>query len=248
LKVNTVEVLRDLELLECTIIERTSLLTVKVDFNGVQEVVYINNTGRLKEILVRGKKCYCTKTRGGKLRYKLIGVEDEHYASLIDTHLQEEAFITAHKLGYIDWLRDYSLIKRNVKVSSETIDFLFTSMRGVTLVEIKSAVMKLPGNYAGYPDAPTPRGARQIRALAVHASKGGESIVVFIAGIPLAKGFQLYCCVDKEIEKAVKHAVRMGVLFKALNFYLDPITKSVVLGETNLPVKLECYNTCTNNA
>lgn len=234
------------ELHECFIVKRLNLFTVLVDLNGYRVKAYVNNTGRLRDYLVYGKKCYCMKTVRGRLGYRVIGVEEYNVAALIDTMYQEMAFIKLYEEHCISWLYGYKLFKRNYKLGSELIDYAFKHKNEVLLVELKSAVMRLPGDYAGYPDAPTTRGKKQIKALADYARKGGKSIVLFIVGIPKARGFRLYCCADEEIEYIVNYATRNGVEFKAINIYLDPSSNSIILRNINLPVILKCDSTICN--
>ncbi|MEM3912341.1 MAG: DNA/RNA nuclease SfsA [Desulfurococcaceae archaeon] len=239
----SIPLMNDLRLHECIIIERTSLFTVKVLVNSEHYTAYINNTGRLKGVLEKGKRGYCIENRNGKLKYRIIGVESGDYASLIDTRLQEQAFLIAQRNRLLNWLKDCRLFKRNYKLSSETIDFAYLCGDQLVLVELKSAVMNLPGNYAGYPDAPTPRGRRQIRELGKYVERGGVGIVVFVAGIPRSKGFKLYCNEDKLIGRTMQEARSKGVLFKAMGVYLDPFKEAILLHSPDLPVDLDCQDT-----
>jgi len=228
------------ELTSCLIIRRESRFTVRVLVDGVEREVHLGNTGRLQDYLVKGRKGYCVPAESGRLGLKLIGVEEGLYAALINTRLQEKGFELLVERGLIPWLDGCRLAKRNVRLGDSVIDYL-VECRGVeTLVELKSAVMDLGGRIAGYPDAPTSRGARQLLALAHAASSGLRAAVVFIAGIPLATGFRFYCGVDKKICNAVVEAYRSNIVFKAVNIFLEPASRSVVAGSLELPVDLSC--------
>lgn len=229
-----------LELHECIILKRNSLFTLEVLMSGSTGIVYINNTGRLAGVLERGRKGYCAKNARGTLAYRIIGVEEGSYATLVDTRLQERAFLIAQREGLIKWLRDCSLLKRNYRLDSETIDLAYACGNQLVLVELKSAVMKLAGGYAGYPDAPTVRGRRQIKALADYVRGGGRAVVVFIAGVPFANGFQLYCRADREIKVVIDYAVQSGLELRAVNTCLDPQSGSIILLRDDLPVELSC--------
>ena len=231
------EVINFEELEECTILSRLNRFTVLVEIGGLVKPAYLNNTGRLKDYIVNGKIGYCIKRKRGKLEYRIIGVESGEYAALVDTLYQENAFIIAQGLGLIPWLREPVLVKRNSRVYSEVIDFVFAHGGLEIAVELKSAVMNLGNGIAGYPDAPTIRGRRQILALANYAKSRGKSIVVLVSGIPATREVLICCEVDRELCSAVKLAVESGVLFKAINLYLDPRAAAIVLGNIDLPVK-----------
>lgn len=226
---------------ECIIQERKSRFTVEVLLDNKPSPVYLNNTGRLTNILVKGRKGYCIPNKTGKLKYRLIAVEKNQYAYLVDTSLQEKAFVEAVKQGHIPWLENCILVKRNYKLNGEVVDYAFNCSGRLVLVELKSAVMELPGGLAGYPDAPTQRGWRQLSALAKYVESGGSGIVVFIAGVPFSTGFKLYCSVDREIKKYIDRAISAGVVFRSVNIFYNPDSNSIILGNSDLPIDLNCY-------
>ncbi len=236
------------ELIECRIIKRASKFTVLVEVGGESVLAYINNTGRLLQFLSRGKVGYLTEISSGvsKLKYRLIGVEDQGLAALVDTRLQEKAFEKLVQGGFIPWLRGYAFVKRYPRVQGKLFDFLLRSDGCDLLVELKSAVLRLDNHIAGYPDAPTKRGRDQIILLGDLVSKGlYKGLVVFISGLPGVKVFQIYCGADKLIEQAVKYAAKRGVVFRSISLYLDPYRRKVVLENSDLPVILKCTEQST---
>lgn len=228
------------ELTDCIIVERISRFSVKVIVNGCKYAAHINNTGRLPGYIVGGRRGFCIPTPGRGLSYRLLGVEDDGYAALIDTKLHEKSFETLVSRNLIPWLRGCRISKRNANLYGSTVDYAILCSDREVFVELKSAVMDLGSRVAGYPDAPTTRGRRQIAALANYARGGGSSYIVFIAGIPNAKGFQLYCNIDRAICNAIRYAIESGVVFKSINVFLNPSAKSIVYGDLDLPIDLGC--------
>ncbi|AFK51135.1 sugar fermentation stimulation protein A [Thermogladius calderae 1633] len=228
------------DLVCCSIIKRTTRFTVEVEVSGSLTTAYTNNTGRLLGYLTRGRVGYCLRARGGKHPLRLVAVEDGEYAALIDTRLQEEAFAETVRLGWLPWLAGCSILKRNPRVGSTVLDLMLDCQGKSTFVELKSAVMRLEEEFAAYPDAPTERGRLQIELLAELAKQGFRSIVVFIAGIPHARGFKFYCEVDREICRAVRKALEAGVEFRGVNLFMDVKGNAIVLGDADLPVDLSC--------
>lgn len=232
-------------LVTCRIIKRLTRFTLLVEVDGRFEIAYTNNTGRLKQYFAPNRKGLCAEVSSGKLKYRVIGVEEGTYAALVDVALQEKAFLEAQKLQLLPWLLGYKLYKHNYRLGKALIDYAFVhEERGLALVELKSAVMKLSGDRAAYPDAPTERGRKQILALAEYAKQGKRAIVVFISAIPLARAFQLYCCADKYMKRVVDYASSCGVEFRSINVFLDPKKHSVVLGSPDIPVYLDCSDIC----
>lgn len=230
-------ILNPSEILECTIIKRINRFTVLVEAGYELIQAHLNNTGRLYGILEPGKRGILMNINGVKLRHRLLGVYNNGEVILLDTSIQEKAFLKAVESGLIPWLSPCSLVKRNTRINQAVIDYLFKCGDTMIFVELKSAVMNLNG-YSGYPDAPTERGRRQIRVLGELASTGVKSIVVFVSSVPGARGFKLYCGFDTEIGRVVRDAVAKGVLFKAVSIGFDYSTYSVVLENPDLTVDL----------
>jgi len=225
---------------ECRIIKRISRFKVLVKVKSGRVLAYINNTGRLEQYLVRGKLGYLVGS-SGKLNYRLIGVEDQGLAALVDTRLQERVFEKLVESSALPWLEGYVVVKRYPRVQGRVFDFLLRSGERDLLVELKSAVLRLDHHVAGYPDAPTKRGRDQLVALGDLVSRGFyKGLVVFASGLPGIRAFQLYCGADKLIKNAVKYALSRGVVFKSISLYLDPLRGKVVLENPDLPVILEC--------
>jgi len=77
----------------CIIIERLNRFVVKIEINGTYHPAHINNTGRLSELLVKGRQAFCFRThRGGKTDFRLFAIEESGFGALIDTQLQMKAF------------------------------------------------------------------------------------------------------------------------------------------------------------
>ncbi len=235
-----IEVLDTGNLVECKIIERISRFSVLVEVNNEKVQAYINNTGRLEQYLVRGKIGYLIKS-SSKLNYRLIGIEDQGFAALLDTRLQERVFEKLVESNTLPWLRNHVVIKRYPRVQGRVFDFLLRSSERDLLVELKSAVLRLSNYTAGYPDAPTKRGRDQLITLGDLVSRNlYKGLVVFISGLPGIRAFQLYCGADKLIEHVVEYALSRGVFFKSISLYLDPSRGKIVLENPDLPVILKC--------
>lgn len=232
-------ILLGIEHIECQILRRVNRFIVNVIIDGRTENVHINNTGRLKELLVNGRIGYCLKINGKKLKYRLFAVRDEKHAALIDTNLQEKSFIKLLNNNYIPWLKNCEVVARNIHLNDSIIDFLIRCNDQYIYAELKSAVLRYHEIYAAYPDCPTIRGRKQIKELIKHVEKGGMSLIVFMAALPGVEGFKPYTEGDPMIAKLLEEAKRKGVLIKAVNIYYDPVIRSIVLANPDLPVILD---------
>jgi sugar fermentation stimulation protein A len=223
---------------ECRILERLNRFVVRVEISGKQHSMHINNTGRLEEFLVRGRKAFCTEIKNpGKTDGKLFAIEERGSGALIDTQLQMKAFERLVEKGRIPWLKDCSIQKRNPRLGTSVLDYLLKGENKTVFLEIKSAVLR-EGRYATYPDCPTTRGQRHVQELAEYSKKGGASVIVFMAALPGVSAFKPYKKGDPILYDYLQDANKQGVCIKAIGLFFDPGDKRIHLFNPDLPVVL----------
>ncbi len=231
-------VISNIEYVSCTIIERINRFVVKTRIGNEDVLVHINNTGRLREYLAKGKQGFCRPINGKKLKYRLFAVRDRGYGALIDTFLQEKCFEIIVNNKYIKWLKPCSIIRRNIRIKNAVLDYLLKCNDKPVYTELKSAVLRINNEYASYPDAPTIRGRRQIEKLIEISRKGFKSLIVFVAGLPFVKGFKPFIEGDPVIALLLKKALENGVMIKSFNVFFDPYTRSIVLDKEDLKINI----------
>ena len=224
--------------LECTIIERINRFVVKITVDGKPYKAYINNTGRLLEYLIRGKKGFCTRTKGkGKTDFRLFSIEESGLGAIIDTQLQMRAFEKTSEMKLIPWLKGCRILKRNAKLGRSLIDYLLECGGEKVYLEVKSAVLKM-GEYAMYPDCPSSRGRKHIKDLTDYAKKGGSGIILFIAALPGVKAFKPNRSADPELYGSLLEAYKSGVDIRSIGLYYNPEDSFIHLSSPNLEVSL----------
>ncbi len=214
--------------LECVILRRLNRFVVEVEVGGRVERAYINNTGRLEELLFRGNRGHCTRKSGGKTSFRLFAVECEGGYALIDTRFQMLTFEeNLHKLSWIDTQE----FKRDIRVDGAVIDYLIDD----TYVEVKSAALKV-GKFAMYPDCPTERGRKHVRVMSKLVRGGKRAVILFIAAVPKVEAFRPNKKADPELHRLLVRAKKIGVELKAVRVeYSDGNT---CLTDPDLPVML----------
>ncbi len=224
-------------LIRCSIVSRLNRFVVVIDVGGGLSLAHLTNTGRLVDHVTPGRECLCTAIDGPKLRYRLIAVEDIGGYAVVDTVTQSKVFEYLLNNNYIPWLPpSCEVYKRNFRLGGEIIDYALKCVEDIRLVELKSAVLRVDGSYASYPDCPTVRGRKQISVLANHV-ENYKPIVVFIASIPNVTAFKPYRVGDPEIIDVLKYSSERGVEFRAISLYLTD-DWWVVLVNADLPIKL----------
>lgn len=226
--------------LECEIVGRLNRFVVRVALAEGFTNVYLNNTGRLAEYLVKGRRGYCVENPPGcKTRYRLFAVEEDGLAVLTDTRMQMVFFEEAVSRGVIPWLRGCSISKRGVKLGPSSIDYLVSCSGKQVYLEVKSAVLRGDGCYAMYPDCPTLRGRKHVKTLIEHVSSGGCGAILFIAALPHVTAFKPYVHGDPEMAKLLRRAREVGVLLKAIRMCYEPTSSTVWLEDPDLKIELD---------
>lgn len=227
------------ETVKCTIIRRTNRFVVEVEVEGKPAKAYINNTGRLQELLQPGRRGHCLPNPlGRRTQLRLFAINLHSLAAIIDTQLQMQTLEKALSRGLLPWCRNCRIIRRNPRLGSSVLDYLIERQGRETYTEVKSAVLAGPSGYAMYPDCPTQRGRRHIQELTRHAQRGGAALIIFIAALPGAKAFKPYAKGDPQIPGLLRHAAQAGVEIRAIAMHYNPRKATITLYNPNLPVKI----------
>ena len=235
---NTASIMNVDHAVECTILERVNRFVVAVDIAGKRCRASINNTGRLEQFLVPGRKGFCLRPeRQGKTDCRLFAVEEPPLAAVIDTQLQMKAFERGLEQGAIPWLAGHALKRRTARLGESLIDYLLDHEGKPAYLEVKSAVLRDVA-YAMYPDCPTSRGRKHVRELTALARSGGNAAILFIAALPGVSAFKPYRAGDPEMYRLLVEAGRSGVALKAISMAYRPRGSSVCLLNADLPVEI----------
>jgi len=236
----TVELIRFSPVTECTIIKRRNRFIVLVELDdGTLVDVHNTNTGRLIDVLVRGRRAFCIRTlRPRKTSLRLLAVEYRQGYALIDTRSQEEAVRNAIDRGVLSWLPRCKTRKRHVKIGSSRIDFLLDCGGREAYMEMKSAILATDDGGALYPDAPSPRGRRHVKELIKLRIRGVMVYLLFVAAFSAASYFMPNRDVDPEMADLIAEAARRGVAVHAVGIDFDPRSMAARLYSDRLRVML----------
>ncbi len=222
----------------CTVRRSVNRFVVEVADGSNIFGVHINNTGRLQDVLVEGRKGFCIPTRRGKLGWRLFSVWYYRGYSIIDTLLQEESFRVAVEKGLLPWAQGCSVRKRSPRVGRSVFDWMLECGEEPVFVEMKSAVLGSRDGYGMYPDCPSLRGRRHIELLIDLAKRGKRAWIVFIVAFPGARGFRPYREGDPEIYRLLWEAQRAGVELYSFGVCYDPESSDIRLYSSKLPIDL----------
>lgn len=205
------------------------------------ERLHNTNTGRLLDLLVKGRGCLAEPIRGRKLRWRLVAVEDPEYPGkwdIVSTLAQNRAFEEALARSLLPYARGCRVAARNPRVGSSLLDYLLDCGGRVVYVETKSAVLRGEGGEAMYPDCPTARGVRHVRELTRLVREGEEVLLLFIAAMPGPRCFRPYREGDPELSAELGRSLLEGVTIKAISMHgiLENGVLVLVLENPDLPL------------
>jgi len=213
------EVLRLSEFQEGTFEERLNRFLVSVQVEGRAEWAHLPNSGRLKELLVRGRRVLLvpSRSRRRKTPFDLWGVEGEGRWVCVDSRMANHLFLQALRSGLIPGFRGDEEVKREVTLSDRRIDFVLHRGGKRYWIEAKSVTL-VKGNLALFPDAPTHRGIEHLRLLTSLRGRGEGAGVFFIIQRGDARAFSPNHETDPQFASCLKEAAARGVLVGAISF------------------------------
>jgi sugar fermentation stimulation protein A len=155
------------------------------------------------------------------------------WVSLVPT-LANRLFADALARRAAPGLRGARVVRAEPRHGEGRFDFLLRHRGRDVLAEVKSIGL-VEGGRALFPDAPTARGTRHLRALAAHARSGGAALLAFVVQRPDARAVSPHVLVDPEFTAALADARRAGV--RLLGFACRMDTRGALI-TGGLPVVL----------
>ncbi len=165
-------------------------------------------------------------------------MEDDGLGAITDTQLQMKVFERAVALGFIPWLKECRINRRNARLGKSLVDYLLECDSRVLYLEVKSAGLR-ENHYAMYPNCPSLRGRQHMDELTSHVREEGQRAIVFIAAMPRIKAFKPYQLGDPKIHELLLKAPEAGVTIKSFSMHYDPNDSLVYLNNPDLSVALQ---------
>lgn len=192
------------------------LLQVRLEDTGVVVEAHMADPGRLRELLIPGRRLWLRPASKPerKTRWTAVLVESPDGSGLVslDSTLPNRLIAEALRKNAISELRDWSLVRPEMKMGRSRFDFLLSRGESEKLVlEVKSVTLVEDG-VALFPDAVTERGARHVRELAeIGAQTGWEAAVLFVLQRPDGGEIRAARSIDPKFSDALAEAGRAGV-------------------------------------
>ncbi|WP_317311090.1 DNA/RNA nuclease SfsA [Clostridium thermobutyricum] len=201
------------EIIEAEFINRPNRFNALVKINGKEEIVYVPNTGRCKEILIPGTKILLRKednpTR--KTKYDLICAYKGDKLINIDSQIPNKVVMEALINKKVGKLIEYNSILKEKTFGKSRFDFKLEKETGEEYyLEVKGVTLENNG-YASFPDAPTDRGRKHLLELVKVKEEGKGAGVLFLIQMEGIKEFTSNDENDPAFGEALRYAKENGV-------------------------------------
>ncbi len=221
---------------EARIIARLNRFAVMVEAGGRQETVHLPNSGRLRELLVPGRRALLWErgSPGRKTRYDLVLVRVGRCWACADARMPPSLVAEALALGSLPQFAGFPTVRREVVYEDSRLDLALSNGRATCFIEVKSVTLVEAGR-ALFPDAPTLRGTRHLNTLAHAVSLGNRAAVIFVVQRPDAASFTPNDAADPVFGETLRHVQKQGVEVYA---YRCRVTPKAICLASPIPIDL----------
>lgn len=197
---------------EARFLRRINRFTAFVELDGQEEMVHVKNTGRCKELLIKGAKVFLEEAdkEGRKTKYSLITVYKGNVLVNMDSQAPNQMAAEALAEGKIAEIGSVDFLKREVKYGNSRFDLYYQQGEKKGFIEVKGITLEEDG-IAMFPDAPTKRGTKHLRELIRAKEEGYESAVLFVIQMKGITEFRPNEERDRKFTEALRDAAAAGV-------------------------------------
>ena len=216
-------------------IERPNRFIAKVEIDGTTETVHVKNTGRCRELLVKGTTVYLEKSNNPerKTGYDLLAVL-KNGKTLINMDSQIPNAVTEEWLRKGNLFSKDAVIRREVTHNKSRFDFYIEEGGRKIFLEVKGCTLETDG-IARFPDAPTERGVKHINELIDCVNEGFEAYILFVIQMKGIKHFEPNDKTHSAFGDALRNAESKGVNILA---YDCNVTKDTIEIDKEIKVLL----------
>lgn len=187
-------------------------------------ICHVKNTGRMREILVPGKRCWIREAanKNRKTKYDLISVEHDGIIVNADSQIPNKVVEDAFLNGEIEDYQDVISVKREYTVGNSRLDMKITTERNELFVEVKGVDLMKEKGHASFPDAITARGTKHLRELETLAKDGKDAMVIFLIMREDAEDFRPNYEMDPLFSDTFYEVLKSGVKARAYRTKVGP--------------------------
>jgi len=224
------------KLIPATFVKRDNRFRVTVQVEGHLVWAHLPNSGRLRELLVPGRRVLlaAARTPGRLTAYDLLMVDLDGTLVSIDARMPSRLLYESLQAGQLGEFAGYAQVRREVTYGQSRLDLALEGGPdgGRCFIETKSVTLVEDG-VALFPDAPTQRGRRHLGELARARAEGHRAAVVFVVQRDDAIRFSPHDEADPAFGQTLREAAQAGVEVYA---YRCRVSEGEVKLDAPLPV------------
>ena len=201
----------DNKLIPGLFIKRYKRFFVDVRVNNQILTVHCPNTGSMHGLLDQGNKVWISKSNNPKrkLKYTLEIIEVKKTKVGINTHSTNKIVHDALQNNLIKEFNNNIDIKPETKFGANTrFDFLVSSKKYQSFIEVKNVTLSRKRNLAEFPDAETSRGLKHIGELIKASKKKFKVYILFVIQRNDCNAFSIAKDIDPNYANALSKAVK----------------------------------------
>ena len=201
----------DNKLIPGLLIKRYKRFFADVRVNNQILTVHCPNTGSMHGLLDEGNKVWISKSNNPKrkLKYTLEIIEVKKTKVGINTHSTNKIVHDALQNNLIKEFNNNMDIKPETKFGANTrFDFLVSSKKYQSFIEVKNVTLSRKRNLAEFPDAETLRGLKHIRELIKASKKKFKVYILFVIQRNDCNAFSIAKDIDPNYANALSKAVK----------------------------------------
>jgi len=211
-----------------TFIERPNRFVAYVDIDGKREKCHVKNTGRCKELLIRGSKVILQRSDSPTRSTELDLISVYKGDNLINIDSQAPNKVVAESIRKMNHFKDIEILRSEYTYGDSRIDIYAESSEKKILAEVKGVTLEVD-SVGLFPDAPTERGLKHIKELEKSLSDGYDPYIIFLIQMKGVKYFTPNYSMHEEFALELEKASRLGV--KVLAWDCVVKEDSIVLGK-----------------
>jgi sugar fermentation stimulation protein A len=192
-------------------VKRYKRFFVDVKINNQIITAHCPNTGSMYGLLKEGNKVWLSKSDNPnrKLKYTLEIIEDGKSKVGVNTHFTNKIVLHALQKKLIKEFKDILEIKPEIKFGPNTrFDFLVTSKKKKTFIEVKNVTLSRQKALAEFPDAVTIRGLKHINELIKASKKNFNIFILFLVQRDDCNLFSIAKDIDKNYANTLNKAIK----------------------------------------
>ena len=189
-----------------------AVVNIVEPFKEKNVLVHVHDPGRLKEILFEGNELLLKyeKKPHRKTEWDVIAGKVDNNWVLIHSGYHRKIAENIFKNKILDFSKNFTQIKAEVKYKNHRIDFLGIKGTAKTWIEVKGCTLE-KNNIALFPDAPTIRGVNHLKTLLELKNIGDNAVLLILIFAQNVKCFMPNNSTDKEFAKYFNLIIEQGV-------------------------------------